>query len=94
MQRSINMLEVDFLGGTIDQYNQDKMEEEGVENIIHETLKSGWGITEEKWNYQYLIMIFMGEEICFGYIHLFHPDLMATQMEVEFGEEFGTMQLS
>ena len=56
-------------------------------------LKSGWGIAEAIGHDQELIMAFMSTKNSFGYICLFHLDLIETQMKVEFGEEFGTMPL-
>ena len=77
------MLEAAFLGGTADQdiikEKKDKMVEEGVVNLIHETMKSGWGITEVEAHGQGLITTLMSAESCFGYIFPFLPDLMVAR---------------
>ena len=70
LQEQVHMLKMFFLGEGIDENfikeNEDKFFEIWFEQLIHEALKSGWGITSTKWNDHEFIMAFMSLEGSLG----------------------------
>jgi hypothetical protein len=60
--------------------------EERMKDMIHETLKSGGGITETKGHDQELIVALMSVECILGNFILFHTYLVVSRMEVKFGK--------
>jgi hypothetical protein len=60
--------------------------EERMKGMIHETLKSGGGITETKGHEQELIVTLMSVKCHLGDVFLFHMYLVVSRMEVEFGK--------
>jgi hypothetical protein len=66
--------------------NQDKMAEERIEDMIHETLKSGGRIIEVEWNNQELIVILMSYECSLGNVLFFHTKLVVSRAEIKFGK--------
>jgi hypothetical protein len=60
--------------------------EERTKDMIHETLKSGGGITETKGHDQELIVALMSDEMYLGDVFLFHTYLVVARMEVKFGK--------
>lgn len=53
-----------------------KYSEIWFEKVIHEALKSGWGITETKWHDQEFIMAFMSLENSLQNVYFFHAYLV------------------
>jgi hypothetical protein len=60
--------------------------EERTKDMIHETLKSGGGITETKGHDQELIVALMSVKCRLGDVFLFHTYLVVARMEVKFGK--------
>jgi hypothetical protein len=60
--------------------------EERTKDMIHETLKSGGGITETKEHDQELIVALMREKCCLGDVFLFHTYLVVARTKVDFGK--------
>ena len=52
------------------------MMKERMEDMIHETLKSGGSITQDKGNDQELIVTLMSSKGSLGNVFLFHTDLV------------------
>jgi len=57
-----------------------------MEAMIHETLKSGGGITQSKGNDQELIVRFMSSKGSLVYVSLFHTYVVVSRMEIKFGK--------
>ena len=91
LQEQIYMLEMFFLGEAVDEdvikENKDKFFVIWFEQVIHEALKSGWGITETKWHYQKFIMAFMSLESSLWNVYFFHANLVIARAKVELSEE-------
>jgi hypothetical protein len=62
------------------------MMEEGVKDMIHETLKGGGCITQAKGHEQELIMALMSSKGIFGNIDLFHTYLVVSRPKIKFGK--------
>jgi hypothetical protein len=60
--------------------------EERMKDMIHETLKSRGGITENKGHDQELIVALMSVKCHLGDVFLFHTYLVIARMEVKFGK--------
>jgi hypothetical protein len=60
--------------------------EERMKNMIHETMKSGGGITETKGHDQELIVALKSEKCSLGDVFLFHTYLVVAIIEVKFGK--------
>jgi hypothetical protein len=60
--------------------------------MIHETLKSGGGITQAKGNDQELIVTLMSSKGSLGNVFLFHMYLVVSRMEILFGKVLSTTQ--
>jgi hypothetical protein len=78
------MGQMDFPSFTIDydiiKEKKDKMTKERVEDMIHETLKSGRCITQIEGHDQEIIMALMILKSSFGNIDLFHMYLVVYKM--------------
>jgi hypothetical protein len=57
-----------------------------MKEMIHETLKSGGGITEAKGHDQELIVALMSVKYCLGHVILFHMYLVVAGTEFKFGK--------
>ena len=90
------MLKMFFPGKVIDENvikeNEDKFSEIWFEQVIHEALKSGWGITETKWHDQEFIMAFMSSESSLWNVYFFHANLVIAQAKVELSKELSPIQ--
>jgi hypothetical protein len=60
--------------------------EERMKNMIHETLKSGGGITETKMHDQELIVALTSAECSLGNVILFHTYLVVARTNTKFGK--------
>ena len=80
------MLKMFFLGEVVDENvvkeNEDKFFEIWFEQVIHEALKSGWGITETKWHDQEFIMAFMSSESSLVNVYFFHAYLVIARAKI------------
>ena len=96
IENLIHMGEMGLPSFTIDENiikeNQEKMMEERTKNIIHETLESGGGITQEKWNYQELIVTLMSSKCSLGNVFLFHTYLVVAITNNKFSKVPSTTQ--
>jgi len=85
------MLKMFFPGEVVDEdvikENKDKFSEIWFEKVIHKALKSGWGITENKWNDQEFIMAFMSSESSLWNVYFFHANLVIARAKVELSKE-------
>jgi hypothetical protein len=52
------------------------MMEKGMEDMIHEALEGGGGITKAKGHEQKLIVALMSSKVCLGNVFLFHTYLV------------------
>jgi hypothetical protein len=68
------------------------MMEEGTEDMIHEALEGGGGITQAKGNDQKLIVALMSAKGCLGNACLFHTYLVIAQAKIKFSKELGATQ--
>ena len=80
LQEQIYMLKMCGPSATVDEdvikENKDKFSEIWFEQVIHEALKSGWGIIETKWDDQEFIMAFMSSESSLWNVYFFHANLV------------------
>lgn len=58
--------------------NNDKVAQEGFEDIIHGCLKRRRSITQAKWHHMELILAVVSSESYFGYTFFLHQNLMIT----------------
>jgi hypothetical protein len=68
------------------------MVEKRTEDMIHEALEGGGGITQAKGHDQKLIVAFMSSKGSLGNIFLFHTYLLVARTKIQFSEELGTTQ--
>jgi hypothetical protein len=68
------------------------MVEKRMEDMIHEALEGGGGITQAKGHEQKLIVVLMSSKGSLGDICLFHMYLVVAKMKIQFSEELGTTQ--
>ena len=68
------------------------MTKKGVEDMVHEALKGGGGITQPKGHDQKLIVAIMSAKVHLRNVILFHTDLVIARAKIKFGEELGTTQ--
>jgi hypothetical protein len=63
-----------------------------MEDMIHETLESGGGITQAKGHDQELIMTLMNLKCSIGNFFLFHTYLVVAKMKIKFSKVLSTTQ--
>jgi hypothetical protein len=63
-----------------------------MEDMIHEDLEGGGGITQAKGHDQKLIVALMSSKGSLGNVCLFHTYLLVAQMKIKFSEELGASQ--
>jgi hypothetical protein len=68
------------------------MTEERMKDMIHETLKSGRGITEAKGPNQELIVNLMSSKGNLGNVFLFHTYMVVSRTKIKFGKVSSTTQ--
>jgi hypothetical protein len=68
------------------------MMEKRTEDMIHEDLEGGGGITQAKGNDQKLIVALMSSKGSIGNVCLFHTYLVVARMKIKFSKELGTTQ--
>jgi hypothetical protein len=68
------------------------MTEKMTEDMIHEDLEGGGGITQAKGHDQKLIVALMSSKGSLGNVCLFHTYLVVAIMKIEFSKEMGTTQ--
>jgi hypothetical protein len=68
------------------------MTEKGMEDMIHEALEGGGGITQAKGHDQKLIVALMSEKGHLGNVCLFHTYLVIARVKVKFSKELGATQ--
>jgi len=60
-----------------------------MEDMIHDTLKSGESIIDVKWNNQELIRTLMSYECSLGNV-FFHTNLVVSRVNIQFGKILST----
>jgi hypothetical protein len=68
------------------------MMEKRTEDMIHETLEGGWGITRDKEHDQELIVTLMSSKGSLGNVRFFHMYLVVSRMEIKFSKVLSTTQ--
>jgi hypothetical protein len=68
------------------------MTKKRVEDMVHEALKGGGGVTQPKGHDQKLVVALMSAKGCLRNVRLFHTDLVIARAKINFGEELGTTQ--
>ena len=68
------------------------MSEKRMEDMIHEALEGGGGITQAKGHEQKLIVALMSSKGSLGNICLFHTYLVVAQTKIQFSEELDATQ--
>jgi hypothetical protein len=68
------------------------MMEKGTEDMIHEALEGGGGITQAKGHDHKLIVALMSSKGHLGNVFLFHTYLMISRAKIKFSKELGTTQ--
>jgi hypothetical protein len=68
------------------------MVEKRMEDMIHEALEHGGGITQAKGHDQKLIVALMSSKGSLGNVYLFHTYLVVARTKIKFSEELGTTQ--
>jgi hypothetical protein len=63
-----------------------------MEDIIHEALEGGGGITQDKGHGQKLIVALMSSKGSIRNVYLFHTYLMVSRTKIKFSKELGTTQ--
>jgi hypothetical protein len=63
-----------------------------MEDMIHEALEGGGGITQAKGHDQKLIVALMRSKDHFGNVFLFHTYLVVARTKMKFSKELGTTQ--
>jgi hypothetical protein len=85
-----------YLGFSIDEdiikENQDKMMENRAEDMVHEALEGGGGVTQTKGHDQKIIVALMSVKGSLGNVGLFHTYLVIAQAKIKFGKELGATQ--
>lgn len=90
------MLEMTCPCGAIDEYiieeNKHKLAEERFEYRVHQGLKSGRRIGENKRHHQELEMSMMSSERCFRNVINMNSDLVMARFEIQFREEASAIE--
>jgi hypothetical protein len=68
------------------------MTEKGTEDMIHEALEGGGGITQAKGNDKKLIVALMSVKGRIGNVCLCHTYLVIAQVKIKFSKELGATQ--
>ena len=68
------------------------MVEKRMEDMIHEALEGGGGITQAKGHDQKLIVALMSSKGSLGNVCLFHMYLVIAQVKIKFSKELGATQ--
>ena len=68
------------------------MTKKGAEDMVHEALKGGGGVTQPKGHDQKLIVALMSAKGHLRNVGIFHTDLVIARAKIKFGEELGTTQ--
>jgi hypothetical protein len=68
------------------------MTEKRVEDMVHEALEGGGGVTQAKGHDQKLIVALMSAKGCLGNASLFHAYLVIARAKIKFGKELGATQ--
>jgi hypothetical protein len=68
------------------------MTEKGTEDMIHEDLEGGGGISQAKGNDQKLKVALMSVKGHLGNVFLFHTYLVIARVKIKFSKELGTTQ--
>jgi hypothetical protein len=63
-----------------------------VEDMVHEALKGGVGVTQTKGHDQKVIVALMSVKGHLGNVELFHTYLVIARAKIKFGEELGATQ--
>jgi hypothetical protein len=91
MENLIHIGEMGFPSFTIgDNIIKEKMMEERMKDMIHETLESGGRITKAKGNSQELIVTLMSYKCSLGNDFLFHTYLVVAKMKIKFSKVLST----
>jgi len=64
----------------------EKIMDNGIKDVVHESLKGGFNIANTKRNHQKLIMTIMSETIHFGNIEFLHVNVVITRVGINFSE--------
>jgi hypothetical protein len=67
--------------------NKCELPDEGLHDVIHESLESGWCIVKAKWHYKKLEMTTMCPESYLVDVAGMHSDLMISTANIKLGEE-------
>jgi hypothetical protein len=68
------------------------MMEKRMEDMIHEALEGGGGITQAKGHDQKLIVTFTSSKCSLGNVYLFHMYLVVARTKIKFSKELGATQ--
>jgi hypothetical protein len=68
------------------------MTEKRVEDMVHEALEGGGGVTQDKARDQKLIVALMSAKFCLGNVCLFHMYMVIARGKIKFGKELGATQ--
>jgi hypothetical protein len=68
------------------------MMEKRVEDMVHEALEGGGGITQAKGHDQKIIVALMNEKGLLENVGLFHAYLVIARAKIKFGKELGATQ--
>jgi hypothetical protein len=63
-----------------------------MEDMVHEALEGGGGITQAKGHDQKLIVALMSSKGSLRNVCLFHTDLVVARMKIKFSKELGATQ--
>jgi len=95
LQEQVYMMNMFFPDEVVDENvikeNKDKFFEIWFGKMIHEALKSGWGVTETKWHAQEFTMAFMSLETSLGNVYFFHAYLVVARAKTYIGKELSTI---
>jgi hypothetical protein len=69
------------------------MTEKRAEDMVHEALKCGGGITQTKGHDKKLVVALMSAKGRLGNVRLFHTYLVIARAKIKFGEELGATQI-
>ena len=86
LQEQVYMLKMFFPSEIVDENvikeNKDKFSEIWFQQVIHEALKSRWGIIETKWHDQEFVMAFMSSESSLGNVYFVHAYLVIARAKI------------
>jgi hypothetical protein len=68
------------------------MKEKRAEDMVHEAMEGGGGVTQTKGHDQKLIVALMSVKGSLGNVGLFHMYLVIAQVKIKFGKELGATQ--